>query len=41
MPMTTPIEAMTQPVMVRNRRMLRMHTGITKFTITIVQKSGE
>ena len=39
--MTTPIEAITQPLIVRKRRMLRMMTGMTKFTSTIVQNSGE
>ena len=39
-PMTTPIEAMTHPVMVRNRRMPIRISGSTKLQITIVQYSG-
>ena len=38
--MTTPTEAITHPVIVRNLRMLRISTGMTKLTVTIVQNSG-
>ena len=37
MPMMTPIDAMTQPVMVRKRRMPMSISGSTKLQITIVQ----
>ena len=37
MPMTTPNDAMTQPVIVRNRLMPISTSGSTKLQVTIVQ----
>ena len=40
-PMMTPIDAMQQPVMVRNRRIPMRINGRTKLPMTIVQNNGE
>src|SRR5579864_2924913 len=40
-PMTTPVDAITVPVIVRNFLIASIGNGITKLHTTIVQKSGE